>query len=137
METRSAAKRCFCSVVTPAHRLGDIGFAVGPDLVGARAVGKEKLLINILDPNREVLSNYFGYEIETQDGESNTGLIVNETAGSVTLRQPLGVEVVVPRSRITRMQAFKQSLMPEGLEEGLTNQDLADLISFIVNDSSK
>src|SRR5262249_33090509 len=36
------------------HRLGKDGFAVGPDLLGARSGGKEKLLTNILDPNREV-----------------------------------------------------------------------------------
>ena len=60
-----------------------------------------------------------------------TGLIVNETASSVTVRQPLGVEVVVARAQIATMQASKFSLMPEGLEEDLTEQDLADLVEFI------
>jgi putative membrane-bound dehydrogenase-like protein len=116
------------------HRLGNDGFAVGPDLAGARSGGKEKLLINILDPNREVPPNYFGYVIETREGDSYAGLIVNETASSVTVRQALGLEVVVARSQITKMQASKLSLMPEGLEEGLTNQDLADLVDFIFSD---
>ena len=113
------------------HRFGSEGFAVGPDLAGARNGGKEKLLVNILDPNREVPSNYLGYVVDTQEGDSYSGLIVNETAGSVTVRQPLGIEVVVPRSRIAKMQASRLSLMPEGLEEGLTHQDLADLLDFI------
>jgi putative heme-binding domain-containing protein len=115
------------------HRLGSDGFAVGPDLAGARSGGKEKLLVNILDPNREVPPNYFGYVVDTQEGDTYTGLIVNETASSVTVRQPLGIEVVVPRSQIAKMQASKLSLMPEGLEEGLTHQDLADLVDFISN----
>jgi len=55
-------------------------------------------------------------------------------ACSVTVRQPLGVEVVVARARIARMQASRLSLMPEGLEEGLSNQDLADLVDFIFVD---
>jgi putative membrane-bound dehydrogenase-like protein len=114
------------------HRTGSEGFAVGPDLAGARSGGKEKLLINILDPNREVPSNYFGYVVDTKEGDSYSGLIGNETASSVTIRQPLGLEVVVPRSRIARMQAQRLSLMPEGLEEGLTHQDLADLVDFIL-----
>ena len=113
------------------HRLGSEGFAVGPDLAGARNGGKEKLLINILDPNREVPPNYLGYVLDTQEGDSHAGLLVNESASSVTIRQPLGVEVVVPRSQIARMQASKLSLMPEGLEEGLTHQELADLVAFI------
>jgi putative heme-binding domain-containing protein len=103
-------------------------------LTGARSGGKEKLLINILDPNRDVPPNYFGYAIDTLEGESYTGLIVNETASSITVRQPLGLEAVVPRSRIQKIQANRQSLMPEGLEEGLTQQDLADLMDFIASD---
>ena len=113
------------------HRFGSDGFAVGPDLAGARSGGKEKLLVNILDPNREVPPNYFGYVVQTRNGDSYTGLIVNETANSVTVRQPLGIEVDVLRSQIARMQASRQSLMPEGLEEGLTQQDMADLVDFI------
>ena len=103
-------------------------------MAGARNGGKEKLLVNILDPNREVPPNYFGYVVDTQEGDSYAGLIVNETASSVTVRQPLGIEVVVPRSRIAKMQAQRTSLMPEGLEEGLTHQDLADLVDFIFSD---
>jgi len=60
---------------------------------------------------------------------------VNETASSVTVRQSLGNEVVVPRSRIAKMQAQRTSLMPEGLEEGLTHQNLADLLDFIFADN--
>jgi len=127
-------KEVFQKLCQSCHRLGSDGFAIGPDLAGARSGGKEKLLVNILDPNREVPPNYFGYVVESKEGESLTGLIVNETASSVTVRQPLGVEVVVPRSQIARMQASKLSLMPEGLEEGLTSQDLADLVDFIFAD---
>ena len=116
------------------HRLGSDGYAVGPDLAGARSGGKEKLLVNILDPNREVPPNYFGYIVDSRDGDSYTGLIVNENAGSITVRQPLGIEVVVARSQIAKMQASRLSLMPEGLEEGLNNQDLADLADFIFSD---
>jgi putative heme-binding domain-containing protein len=109
------------------HRLGNDGFAVGPDLAGARNGGKEKLLTNILDPNREVPPNYFGYTVDTREGDSYTGLIVNETANSLAIRQSLGAEVVVARSQIAKMQVSKLSIMPEGLEEGLTHQDLAEV----------
>jgi putative heme-binding domain-containing protein len=117
------------------HRLGNEGFAVGPDLAGARGGGKEKLLTNILDPNREVPPNYFGYTVETKDGDSYAGLVVNETAGSITIRQPFGVETVVARAQIATMKASTLSFMPEGLEEGLSPQDLADLVDFIFTQS--
>ena len=43
-------------------------------------------------------------------------------------------EAIVPRSRIVKVQAQRLSLMPEGLEEGLVSQDLADLLDFIFAD---
>jgi putative heme-binding domain-containing protein len=119
-------ERCFSC-----HRLGGEGFALGPDLVTVKNTGKEKILVNILDPNREVRPDFISYAIETKDDESLIGLVANETASSITLRQAYGKEDVLNRTRIKKMQSLGQSLMPEGLEVGLTAQDFADLISYI------
>lgn len=113
------------------HRLGGEGSALGPDLVTVKNSGKDKLLTNILDPNKEVRPDYVSYIIETKDDESTIGLIANETATAVTVRQAYGKESVIPRANIKRMQSQGQSLMPEGLEAGLVPQDLADLMSYI------
>ncbi len=115
------------------HRLGNQGFALGPDLATVKSGGKEKLLVNILDPNREVNPAYLSYLVETRDGESLAGIIGSESASSVTLRQANGVETRVLRSNIASLQSQGQSLMPEGLETGLSRQDLADLLEFIVS----
>jgi putative heme-binding domain-containing protein len=128
---RERGKALFQQRCQSCHRVATEGFTVGPDLAGVRSGGKEKLLMNILDPNREVPPNYFAHTIETQDGESYSGLIANETATSVTVRQALGVETTIARARIRSTQASKVSLMPEGLEDGLKEQDMADLIEFI------
>ena len=93
---------------------------------------KEKILTNILDPNREVAPNYLSYLLETKDDESVMGIIGNEAATSVTLKQANGGEVVVLRSNIARMQSQGQSAMPEGLEAGLSHQDVADLLEFLM-----
>jgi putative heme-binding domain-containing protein len=113
------------------HRVAGEGNAVGPDLVTVKNTGKEKLLVNILDPNREVRPDYVSYSVETEDGESLVGLISNESSTSVTVRQAYAKEEVVPRARIRRMRSQGQSLMPEGLEAGLSPQGLADLLQFI------
>ena len=115
------------------HRLGGEGHALGPDLVTVKTTGKEKILVNVLDPNREVRPEFVSYLVETKGDDSLIGLVVNETAGAVTLRQPYGKEDVINRADIRRMQSQGQSLMPEGLEAGLTPQDLADLIEYIEN----
>jgi putative membrane-bound dehydrogenase-like protein len=113
------------------HRSSGEGFAVGPDFVTVKNTGKEKILVNVLDPNREVRPDYNSYLIETKDDESTIGLVVNENSNSVTVRQAYGKETVINRSDIRKMQSQGQSLMPEGIEAGMSNQDMADLIQFI------
>ena len=114
------------------HRLGGNGFALGPDLVTVKNTGKEKMLGNILDPNREVAPQYIAFEIETKDGESAIGIIANETTTSLTVRQAYGKEQLILRPDIKAMRSLGQSLMPEGLEQGLSAQDMANLLEYIV-----
>jgi putative heme-binding domain-containing protein len=113
------------------HRAAGQGHPLGPDLVTVKTSGKEKLLVNILDPNREVAPQYLSYLVETKTGDALTGIIVNETAASVSVRQANGIETVVLRSNLARIQSQGQSAMPEGLEAGLRPQAMADLLEFI------
>jgi putative heme-binding domain-containing protein len=119
------------------HRLGGEGNALGPDLVTVKNTGKEKLLVNILDPNREVRPEYVAYLIDTKSEDSLIGIVTAETATTVTLRQAYGREDVIARFDIKKMQSQDQSLMPEGLEAGLTPQDLADLLEYIETAEAK
>ncbi len=119
------------------HRVGNEGFALGPDLATVKTAGKEKNLLNILDPNREVAPQYVAYEIESKEGESILGVIASETATSLTLRQAFGKDTVLLRSTIKAMRSQGQSLMPEGLEAGLNSQALADLLEFIATVEDK
>lgn len=113
------------------HRSSGEGFALGPDFVTVKTTGKEKLLTNLVDPNREVRPEFVAYVVETKDDESYVGLVVNETSASVTVRQAYGKENVIPRANIAKMRSQGQSVMPEGLEQNLTPQDMADLLEFI------
>ncbi|MBK9138801.1 MAG: c-type cytochrome [Verrucomicrobia bacterium] len=113
------------------HRLGGEGWLVGPDLVSVRNAGKDKLLSNLIDPSRELLPQYVAYEVETKDDESVLGVLVNETATAVTLRQAYGKETVIPRTSIAAMRSTGKSLMPDELEAGLDPQGVADLLEYI------
>ncbi len=115
------------------HRQGNDGAAVGPDFASVRSNGREKLLISIVDPNREVPPNYMNYTVETRDGESLMGLISNEGGTSITLRRAFGEESVIARTSIETIQTSNQSLMPEGLESTLNSQAMADLLEFMMN----
>jgi putative membrane-bound dehydrogenase-like protein len=113
------------------HRAGAEGHALGPDFVTVKNSGREKLLLSILDPNHEVRSDYIAFLIDTKDGASILGVMASDTPSAITVREAYGKETVIPRSNIKRMASQGKSLMPEGLEQGLKAQDLADLMTFV------
>ncbi|MGB0580353.1 MAG: hypothetical protein ACPGVU_11675 [Limisphaerales bacterium] len=115
------------------HRFKNKGFALAPDLETVQAWTAEELLTHILDPNRKVEPEQRAFTIETKDDESYVGLIESESEDTVTLRMPNGIRQQLMRSQIRSLTSQGLSLMPEGLEAGLTPQDLADLIAFLKN----
>ena len=113
------------------HRAGQKGSDVGPDLASVRAWDAEQILLNILDPNREVSPNYVEFSVELADGETVTGVIASETASSITLRRAGGAQETISRQNIRQMSSSGISLMPEGLEAVISPQQMADLLAFM------
>jgi putative membrane-bound dehydrogenase-like protein len=127
-------KAVFTKNCSTCHKLGDEGHDVGPDLRGALGnKTKEALIIDILDPNREVDPRFVNYIVTTTAGQSVTGLLAVETPSSVTLRRAEKAEDTILRSQIESIQATNQSLMPEELEKQLSKQDVADVIAYLLS----
>jgi putative heme-binding domain-containing protein len=106
--------------------------ALGPELASARIYRPEKLLAAILEPNADVRRDDLAYVVETAEGEVFIGLLRNENAATITLRQLNGLAVVLPRANLQYLQAQPWSLMPTGLEEGLAPAtDMADLLAYL------
>lgn len=113
------------------HRVGTEGHAVGPDLSTAAALDPAAMLAHILDPNRYVLPNHVEYVVEDSGGRTHGGLIVAETATSLTLRRANGEEQTLLRSEIESIQSTGRSLMPEGLEKTIAPEAMADLLAWL------
>ncbi len=113
------------------HRAGTMGLQVGPDLITVKTKGREALLTAILEPHKEVASQFIAYTINTKDGQTLAGIITNDTASSMSLKMMGGIEKSLQRSEIKGSSSTGQSLMPEGLETGMSVADMADLLSFI------
>ncbi len=114
------------------HAFHGEGRAVGPDLASVVANGPNRLLVSILDPNREVAPNFAAWTAEPKDSEPVTGLLVRESDSSVTLKLAGGTETTFSRARLTGFKSEGRSLMPEGLEAGLTQTDLAGLLAWLL-----
>ena len=120
------AQRCVAC-----HKLDGIGQDIGPNLVAVAGHPPEKLLANIIDPNADVQPGFFAYLCRLHDGTEIYGLMAVETANSITFKQLDGTSLVVLRKDIASLESTKASLMPAGLEAGMTPQALADLITFL------
>ncbi len=125
-------KKVFETACATCHRIGDLGKDVGPNLASIRQWNPEQVLINILDPNREVAPNFLSYTVETKDGRTMDGIIAEESAASLTLKRAEGVIETVLRRDIAQLSSSGLSLMPEGLENTVTVEQMADLIAFLL-----
>ncbi|MBI2946879.1 MAG: c-type cytochrome [Verrucomicrobia bacterium] len=120
------AKACFVC-----HTIQGRGKQIGPDLSGIASRPPETVLVDIMDPSRQVTPDYLSYTVATARGESLAGLLVAETSTSVTLRRQSLPDETILRSQIKELRADGKSLMPDGLEQGLMLQDVADLLAFL------
>ena len=93
--------------------------------------GEEDLLTSILDPSAAFAPEYANYLVETEEGELLNGILAAETDAAVTLSRANGETDTVPRSRIRDLRAEGLSLMPDGLEQGLDADGLADLLAYL------
>jgi len=71
--------------------------------------------------------------VETKGGESLLGIVTDDNPATITLSRPNKPPAVWPRANIQLLQAQPWSFMPEGLEAGLTTQDMADLLQHLVS----
>lgn len=128
---RGRGQEIFVRLCSPCHRSGDLGYEVGPNLTRMAHRSVEDLLSNILDPNMALNPTFTAYTAELADDEEETGILASETVDAVTLLQAQGRRIELPRSRIRRLRSGGRSLMPEGLESGLTPQAMRDVIAFV------
>lgn len=113
------------------HRRGDIGKSIGPPLNDTARRSAETLLVDILDPNRQLKPLFHNYVLQTIDGRVYTGMINQETSNAVTLQQADGTNRQVLRLQIEKLQGTGVSFMPEGLEKSINKQAMADLLIYL------
>lgn len=103
---------------------------IGPDLAGVSNRSRESLLTSILDPSYAIEDRYRNHLLETVDGRFYDGILVAESEVSVTLRGEVE-DVTVLKADIAELRQSSVSLMPDGLEDATTDQELADLIAYL------
>lgn len=127
-------KLVFKQACSACHHLDDVGTAtIGADLKAIGDRGKSAVLLNILDPNREVKPQYLSYSLLADDGRVVAGMIAGESVNSITIRRVDGTEVTVLRNKIEQLRSSGLSFMPEGLEKQIDQKQMADLLAFLTS----
>jgi putative membrane-bound dehydrogenase-like protein len=126
----SSGRVVFNRVCVQCHTLFDTGGKVGPDITGSNRGDLNYLLENVVDPNAVIPNEYRVTEIETKDGRMLTGILKIMGDQSVLL-QTANELVTIPRNEIASRTQSENSMMPEGLLDGLKDQEVRDLIYYL------
>ena len=112
------------------HKLFDQGGKIGPELTGSDRENIDYLLNNIVDPSASVASDYRLSVATGKDGSVITGSIIERNKSSVALRTLTG-EARMAKADLQNLTTMKPSLMPEGLLDILTENQVIDLIAYL------
>jgi putative heme-binding domain-containing protein len=114
------------------HAIGYLGGSVGPDLTRVGSVRQERdLLESIIFPSASFVQSYEPVLVDTADGDRQSGIVRRNDADEVVLVTGPTQEVHIPRSKVKEMRPGTVSVMPTGLDQQLTPQELGDLVAFL------
>lgn len=119
------------------HQVAGKGTVVGPQLDGIGQRGLERVLEDVLDPNRNVDVNFRTTTIVTKDGKIFAGLIRREEGATLVLADNKGKEFTVPLADVDESVKSTLSLMPADVAEILNEREFLDLLSFLLSQRQK
>jgi putative heme-binding domain-containing protein len=125
-------KAVFSRICALCHQVGSEGFSFGPPLteIGSK-LPKESQLEAILHPSAGISFGYEGWELNLKDGSKLTGIISSKTESDIELKLPGGNKQSVKASDVQSMKKLTESMMPDGLEQAMTTQELSDLLEYL------
>jgi len=114
------------------HAIGYLGGNVGPDLTHIGKIRSERdLLESIVFPSASFVRSYEPVVVTTKDGKAINGLIRKDASDEITLATGINQEVRIARIDIEDIQPSRVSIMPAGLDQQFSPQELADLVAFL------
>ncbi|MDB5250554.1 MAG: c-type cytochrome [Segetibacter sp.] len=128
----ASGKGVFTNTCAVCHQVSNEGLDFGPRLteIGSK-YPKEGLLKSIVYPSEGIAFNNEGYELKLKDGSTLTGIIASKTETDILLKFPGGAKQSLKTSDVKSIKQLKVSMMPEGLHESMSTQDLANLLEYL------
>jgi len=114
------------------HLVNGQGGNIGPNISGAGAMGQEALLRRLLTPNASMESAYHVFRVTMRDGGIREGFLVREEKDAVILRLPGAEDQRIPRGEVFDTRFLRRGMMPEGLLDTMTSQQVSDLFAYLM-----
>ena len=124
-------KALFTTTCGNCHKMYGEGESMGPDLTGSNRTDVDYILLNVLEPSAEIQDDYKMVVITTRDGRNYSGNVVSENQRQLTLRVVGQEPVIINKSSIQSREITPVSMMPPGLFEHLTDQEVVDLVAYL------
>jgi putative membrane-bound dehydrogenase-like protein len=124
--------RTLSALCLACHVVNGQGGQIGPELSGAGAMGLEGVLRNILTPNAAMEAGYRIFRVELKSGDLIDAFFVSDDKDAIVVRQPGGSDQRIERKDILNTSYIRRSLMPEGLLDGLNDEQVSDLLSYLM-----
>lgn len=124
----------FAKTCANCHQLFDDGGKIGPELTGSQRVNLDYVLTNMLDPSAIVAKDYQVTILQTADGRVVSGILTLEDDHQVTIQTATEV-VVTPIDEIEQRETSPISMMPDGLLQSLSDDDIRDLVAYLASPS--
>ena len=113
------------------HLINGQGGNIGPNISSAGAMGQEALLRRLITPNASMESAYHVFRVNLRDGGIREGFLVRDEKDAVVLRLPGAEDQRIPRGEILDTKFLRRGMMPEGLLETMTPQQVSDLFAYL------
>ena len=116
------------------HRVGTLGVDFAPALseIGTK-LGKDAIYESILDPNAGITMGFETTMLTLKDGNAAIGIVRSDTPDEVVLAMPRGIQNRYKKEDIAKREKLPTSMMPVGMQQMLSAQDLVDLVEYLAS----
>jgi putative membrane-bound dehydrogenase-like protein len=126
-----AGESTFMTRCAACHKLFFKGGNIGPDLTAYQRDNLGTMLLSIINPNAEIREGFQYYSVETKDGRTLSGFFVDRDNQVMVLRGLAGENITLRAAEILEVQPMGRSLMPEGLLDGMSEQEIRDFFAYL------
>jgi putative heme-binding domain-containing protein len=127
----AAGRQLFTSACGICHTFGTVGNLVGPGLAGSNIGKLDYFLENVLNPNGVIGKDYQLNVFKLKSGATMSGIVQFEDAQSFRLVMPGGAKFTVAKGEVEKRETLPISLMPEGLLDALTKEQVVNLVAYL------